>query len=144
MGSDIRNGRSLIKVDSGRIGSLLSTLKFPVDSELSLYENLIECLEERDWQFVEQSSTVFSFSYDSEILMDWEQFLPIAQFLVDGSFFEERPGDYVQDLQGNSCSGVMRASVECGVLRCRVYAIIRAADGLRTRQLIEEVDPELF
>lgn len=144
MGSDARNGGSLIKVDGAQIGALLSALKFPTDSELSLGENLVECLAELDWQCVEQSPTVFSFSYDSEMPMDWDQFLQIAEFAMDGSFVEERPGDYVQDLQGNSCPGVMRASVEDGVLRCRVYAIVSDADGLRSRQLIEEIDPQLL
>lgn len=144
MGADVHNGSSLIKVHSGQVGALLSALKFPADSELPLRENLIECLGELDWRCVEQATPIFSFAYDSEMPMDCDQFLQITKFSMDGSFFEERPGDYVQDLQGNSCPGVMRATVENGVLRCRLYALVVGVDGQRTRQMVEEIDPQLI
>lgn len=144
MGIDIRNGNSRINVHSAQIGTLLSAVKFRADNDVSPGENLIKCLEELDWRCVEATAPVFSFVYDSETPMEWDHFQQIANCLMDGSFFEERPGDYVQDLQGNSCSGIMRATVEDGVVRCRLYAIVKGADGQRTRQLVEEIDPQLI
>ena len=53
-------------------------------------------------------------------------------------------GDYVEDRDGNSCSGVLQARVEGGALRCRLYALVSDAEGRRNRQLIQEIDPQMI
>ncbi len=144
MGYGIRNGDSLIQVDHERIEEVLRVLKHGCDGDISPAQNLIECLEQLNWECVKQSPQRFSFVHNLDEPMDWDNLQQIAPFLQDGSFFEERPGDYVQDLQGNSCPGIMRASIEGGVLRCRLYAVVTGEDGRRSRQLIEEIDPQLI
>lgn len=144
MGYDIRNGKSLIQVGRERIEVMLQVLTYRCDAEISLEQNLIDCLQQMDWEYVEQSAQTLSFVHDAQAAMDWDNFQKIACFLQDGSFFEEHPGDYVQDLQGNSCPGVMRASIEGGVLHCRLYAVVKDEDGQRSRQLIEEIDSQMI
>jgi hypothetical protein len=144
MSYGVRNGDSLIQIGREQIEEMLRVLKHGFDGDISLVQNLIECLEQLNWECVEQSQQRFSFVHDLDEPMNWDNLQQMAPFLQDGSFFEEHPGDYVQDLQGNNCPGVMRASIEGSVLRCRLYAVVKGEDGQRSRQLIEEIDPQLI
>jgi len=144
MGCDVRNGNSMITIDCSRVSALLAALDYSGDDDLEPANNLIECMLLNDWGCVEQSAEFLVFTHDPEEPVNWDSFVQLVPFVQEGSYFEQRPGDYVQDLQGNSRPGVMRASVEGGVLHCRLYALVKGADGFSIRQLIEEIDPQLI
>jgi len=144
LGYAVAATKSLIRLDAGQIQSLLHELAFDYDEGMSQGDNLVACMEQLDWECVEQSSQTYSFVHHLDSPLDWDILKQMAKFLQDGSFFEECPGDYVLDLQGNSCPGVMCASIEGGVLHCRLYALVKDANGVRTQQLIEEIDPQLI
>jgi len=142
MGYDVRNGNSMITIECSRISALLAALDYSGDDDLEPANNLIECMLLNDWGCVEQSAEFLVFTHDPEEPMNWENFVQLVPFVREGSYFEQRPSDYVQDLQGDSWPGVMRGSVEGGVLHCRLYALVKGADGVSIRQLIEEIDPQ--
>lgn len=144
MGYQTHRGSSLIHIRGDRVLSMLAAFNYALDEDLSTTENLIECLIDIDWECVSQGASTLSFTHDPEEAIDWQAFITMAPFLEDGSFFEERPDDYVEDLQGNSCPGVMQAIVEEGVLHCRLYALVETASGQRVRQLVQVLDPLLF
>lgn len=142
MGYDVRNGNSMITIDCSRVSALLAALDYSGDDDLEPANNLIEYMLLNDWECVEQSAEFLVFTHDPEEPMNWENFVQLVPFVQESSYFEQRPDDYVQDLQGNSRPGVMRASVEGGVLHCRLYALVKGADGLSIRKLIEDIDPQ--
>lgn len=144
MGYQAHSGSSLIRIRGERALSVLTALNYEPDEDLSTTENLIECLIDIDWECVNQDAGVLSFTHDPDEAIDWQAFITMAPFLEDGSFFEERPDDYVEDLQGNSCPGVMQALVEGEILHCRLYALVETANGQRIRQLVQVLDPLLF
>lgn len=144
MGYQARSGASLIRIRGERSLSLFGALGYKQDEDLSAEDNLIECLIDLDWECVERADDIFGFSHDRDEAMDWQAFVNMVPFLEDGSFFEERPDDYVEDLQGNNCPGLMQALVEGAVLHCRLYALVETADGHKIRQLLQVLDPSLF
>lgn len=148
MGYHVRSGASLIRIRAERIMDVLAALDFEPDEDFSAEDNLSDCLSDFDWACVAREDGVLAFSHENSDYhdqgMDWEALLAMAPFLEEDSFYEEGAGDYVEDRDGNSCSGVLQARVEDGVLRCRLYALVTDAEGQRSRQLIEEIDPQLF
>jgi hypothetical protein len=144
MGYQARSGASLIRIHGERSWPLLAALGYKPDEDLSREDNLIECLIDLDWECIDRSADTFGFRHDSDEAIDWQAFVNMAPFLEDGSFFEERPDDYVEDLQGNNCPGLMQALVEGGVLQCRLYALLKDSEGQKIRQLVQVLDPSLF
>ncbi|MOA05658.1 hypothetical protein D3C78_1252670 [compost metagenome] len=145
---DVPRGTSLLRIRAERIMAVLAALGFEPDEDLSTEENLSDCLSDLDWVCVGREDGIVAFRHENSDYhdqgMDWEALLAIAPFLEEGSFYEEGAGDHVEDRDGNSCPGVLRAQVEGGALRCRLYALVTDVEGRRSRQLIEEIDPQLF
>ncbi|MNZ51511.1 hypothetical protein D3C78_693270 [compost metagenome] len=148
MGYRARSGASLIRIRAQRIMDVLAALDFEPEEDSSAGDNLSDCLSDLDWVCVAREDGVLAFSHENSDChdrgMDWEALLAMAPFLEEGSFYEEGAGDYVEDREGNSCPGVLQARVESGALRCRLYALVTDAEGRRSRQLIEEIDPQLI
>lgn len=145
---DVPCGTSLLRIRTGRIMDVLAALDFEPDEDSSAEDNLSDCLSDLDWVCVGREDGVLAFRHENSDYhdqgMDWEVLIAMAPFLEEGSFYEEGAGDYVEDRDGNSCSGVLQARVEDGILRCHLYALVTDAEGRRSRQLIEEIDPQLI
>lgn len=145
---DVPRDTSRLRIHTGRIMDVLAALDFEPDEDFSAEDNLSDCLSDFDWVCVGREGGVLAFSYENSDYhdqgMDWEALIAMAPFLEEGSFYEEGAGDYVEDRDGNSCSGVLQARVEGGALRCRLYALVTDAEGRRNRQLIQEIDPQMI
>lgn len=148
MGYGARSGASLIRIRSEQIMAVLAALDFEPDEDFSAEDNLSDCLSDLDWVCVGREDGIVAFRHENSDYhdqgMDWEALIAMAPLLEEGSFYEEGAGDYVEDRDGNSCSGVLQARVENGVLHCRLYALVTDAEGGRSRQLIQEIDPQMI
>lgn len=138
--------RSQLRIHPARLDGLLAALDYEPDEDFSLERNVSDCLSDYQWYATGEQDGLLTFAFqsDDDVEMDWEVLLTLSAFLEDGSFYEERAGDYVSDAEGNARSGLIRAWVEGGQLRAMVYALIPTADGQYQRQPVQVLDPRMI
>jgi hypothetical protein len=137
--------RSELRFSDASLPALLAALDYEPDQDFDLERNVSDCLSDFGWYATGRNVGLLTFAFQSEDdqEMDWEVLLTLSAFLEEGSYYEERCGDYVEDADGQPRSGVVRAWMEGGQLKGMVYALIPTADGQRIRQAVEPFDPRM-
>lgn len=138
--------RSELRFSDASLPALLAALDYEPDQDFSLERNVSDCLSDFGWYATGRhvGLLTFEFQSDDDEEMDWEVLLTLSAFLEEGSYYEERCGDYVEDADGQPRSGVVRVWMEDGQLKGMVYALIPAPDGQRIRQAVEPFDPRMI
>ncbi|WP_278958462.1 hypothetical protein [Aquipseudomonas alcaligenes] len=138
--------RSELRFKDSHLPALLAALDYESDEDSSLEENVSDCLGDLGWYATGRKDDQLTFefqSYDDEE-MDWEALLTLSAFLEEGSYYEERCGDYVEDADGQPRAGVVRVWMESGQLKGMTYARIPGEDGQRIRQPVGPFDPRMI
>lgn len=91
MGRDSFTYDSKIIIKTEKVAKLLTALDYYFDEDDDLEQELIACLSDYDWQFVEQDLDLLEFKQvdQSDHNFDWEEFEQLVPFLEDGSYYEE-------------------------------------------------------
>ena len=137
--------RSELRFKDANLPALLAALDYESDEDFSLEDNVRGCLGDLGWYVTgrKDDQLTFEFQSDDDEEMDWEVLLTLSAFLEEGSYYEERCGDYVEDANGELCTGIARAWMERGELKGMTYALVPGADGQHIRQLIGAFDPRM-
>lgn len=138
--------RSELRFSDASLPALLAELDYEPDQDFDLERNVSDCLSDFGWYATGRNVGLLTFEFqsDDDEEMDWEVLLTLSALLEEGSYYEERCGDYVEDAEGQPRSGVVRVWMEDGQLMGMLYALIPTADGQRIRQPIEPFDPRMI
>ena len=138
--------RSELRFKDSHLPALLAALDYEPDQDCSLERNVSDCLSDFGWYATGRGSGLLTFEFrsDDDEEMDWEVLLTLSAFLEEGSYYEERCGDYVEDADGQPRAGVVRVWMESGQLKGMTYARIPGEDGQRIRQPVGPFDPRMI
>lgn len=131
MGRDSFSGYSLLIIADKKAADLVNEFSM-MDDDISLLENLVDCLGDYDW---EHKTTEFGLTYfvlndeQSDEEFDWDSFEEFARYAEDGSYFEELIGDYIEDDDGVPSEGIFVGEVSNGKLTKTLYALKQDKSG---------------
>ena len=134
--------RSELRFSDANLPALLAALDYEPDEDFSLERNVSDCLSDFGWYATGRNGGLLTFEFqsDDDVEMDWEVLVSLSAFLEEGSYYEERCGDYVEDADGELRSGILRAWMEGGQLKGIIYALVPAPDGQHIRQpMVSEI-----
>lgn len=94
--------RSELRFSDASLPALLAALDYEPDQDFDLERNVSDCLSDYGWCSTghKVGLLTFEFQSDDDQEMDWEVLLTLSAFLEEGSYYEERSGDYVEDVDG--------------------------------------------
>ncbi|SEL45600.1 hypothetical protein SAMN05216214_112106 [Atopomonas hussainii] len=138
--------RSSLRIHRRQLAAVLQALDYQPDEDFSLAHNVCDCLSDYHWYAAAPQDEWLSFEFasDDDEQMDWEVLLTLTPFLEEGSYYEERAGDYVLDAQGQQRTGLIRAWVEQGQLKGMIYALVPDPTGSAVREPVAALDPRMI
>lgn len=128
------------------IASVIESLNFYTDEDKSPEENLMDCLTDCHFVFVETNENSLSFKYspddsEDEPAIDWEAINQMAPYLNQETIIEEYI-PYMEDENEREYKGLFVGTIDKSVLVRTCYELVKKDDAF-VRVFIEEFDRNL-